>query len=115
MVFGFFKKLFGGGSCCATGGDAGPAAAPRPRTTGGKDADLEGFVSYVVRSLVDEPEAVKITTSDDNGVKVIQVECRKPDIGKIIGKSGKTISAIRTLASSASGRAGQKVDVRILE
>ena len=109
-MFGFLKKIFGGGSsCCAS--KSGSAS----RTTGGKEADLEGFVAYVVRSLVDEPDAVKVSIAEDNGIKVIQVECRKPDIGKIIGKSGKTISAIRTLVSSASGRAGQKVDVRILE
>jgi predicted RNA-binding protein YlqC (UPF0109 family) len=114
-MLGFIKKLFGGGGeACACGCES--AAVPgvaRPVAKG--EADLDAFVGYVVRSLVDNPEIVKIASIEERGMRIIQVECQKSDIGKIIGKSGKTIAAIRTLAAGAAGRGGQRVDVRILE
>jgi predicted RNA-binding protein YlqC (UPF0109 family) len=78
-------------------------------------AGLESFVLYVVRSLVDEPAEVKITTVERDKMSVIQITCVKKDIGKIIGKSGKTIAAIRSLVSGASGRIGLRVTVDVLD
>ena len=62
---------------------------------------LEDFVSFVSRSLVDNPEAVQVSTLEKDRLSVIQIRCEKRDIGKIVGKSGKTIAAIRTLISGA--------------
>lgn len=114
-MFGFIKKLFGGGSdACSCGCESSPATgSARPAAKG--EADLDAFVGYVVRSLVDNPDIVKVASIEERGMRIIQVECQKSDIGKIIGKSGKTIAAIRTLATGAAGRNGQRVDVRILE
>jgi predicted RNA-binding protein YlqC (UPF0109 family) len=107
MAFGFLKKIFGGDSCCSS--------APASRTSSKKGVDLEGFVKFAVTSLVDNPGAVSISTIEDRGMNVIQITCDKSDIGKVIGKNGKTIAAIRTLVSGAVGKGGQRVDVRILE
>ena len=74
---------------------------------------IEGFVSYVVRSLVDSPEQVRISTADGERGTVITVSCEKKDIGKIIGKNGKTIAAIRALANGAGGRLGKRVSVEV--
>ncbi len=103
-MFGFIKKLFGGESaaesCAAKSGDL---------------HDLEDFVEYVVKSLVDSPDEVKITTVNGKEGATIQVRCRKEDIGKIVGKRGKIIMAIRSLVSGAAGRRRQRVSVDVLD
>ena len=78
--------------------------------------DLEGFVGYVVRQLVDDPDAVGIKTEDsDKGGKVIRISCRKEDAGKIIGKKGKTIIALRSLVGSAAGRLQEHISVEVVD
>ena len=84
--------------------------ATAPVTSGD---DLENFVDYVVRALVDAPEKVTITTKDLEDGKLIQIGCNKDDIGKVVGKRGKTIMAIRSLVSGAAGRLKRKVTVEV--
>ena len=78
-------------------------------------SDLEHFVDYVVRALVDSPENVAVTTVPDEKVTVIQVSCAKEDIGKIIGKNGKTISAIRALVNGAGKRFEKELTVEVMD
>ena len=78
--------LFGGGSKNAEK-DASASKTPERVAT---LQDLEGFVEYVVKALVDDPDSVKVTTEDgENSVKVIKVACRKEDTGKIIGERAR--------------------------
>jgi predicted RNA-binding protein YlqC (UPF0109 family) len=91
-----------------------PAPAPAPGQPPPAEGDgIEGFVLYVVRSLVDNADAVRVTTAETDRATVITVSCEKRDIGKIIGKSGKTIAAIRALANGAGGRLGKRVNVEV--
>ena len=76
---------------------------------------LEQFVEYVARNLVDNADAVSLSTVEKGRVSVIQIRCEKKDIGKIIGKTGKTIAAIRLLVSGAGGRMGLRVTVDVLD
>ena len=78
--------------------------------------DLENFVDYVVRILVDKPEYVKIALKEtDSESSLIEINCAKEDMGKVIGKNGKTIMAIRSLVSGAGGRLGKRVSVEVVE
>ena len=77
--------------------------------------EMEAFVEYVVKALVDKPEEVEITTVDGDEGTTIQVHCWKDDIGKIVGKRGKTIMAIRSLVSGAAGRQHKRVSVDVLD
>ncbi len=77
--------------------------------------DIESFVDYVVRSLVDAPEAVKVRSGEDDSVFSIQIICNENDRGKIIGRRGKTINAIRALANGAAGRLQKKVTVEVVD
>ncbi len=77
--------------------------------------DLEGFVEYVVRSLVDSPDEVRVSSEAGAESCVIRIKCRKEDIGKIVGKRGKTIMAIRSLVSGAAGRMRQRVSVEVVD
>lgn len=77
---------------------------------------LECFVDYVVKILVDNPDKVKIGIKEgESGASTIEISCAKEDMGKVIGKNGKTIMAIRSLVSGAGGRIGKKVSVEIIE
>ncbi len=96
-----------------TGGGSGGAESVA-RGDGGL-RDLEGFVDYVVRSLVDFPDEVKLEMVENDEGCTIQIRCRKEDIGKIVGKRGKTIMAIRSLVSGAAGRQRKRVSVEVLD
>ena len=103
-----FKKLFGflfGGS-----NKTAPATA-----ASGSLQDLESFVDYVVKSLVDKPEEVSLATVETSEGATIQIRCNKEDIGKIVGKRGKTIMAIRSLVSGAAGRQRKRVSVDVMD
>jgi predicted RNA-binding protein YlqC (UPF0109 family) len=77
-------------------------------------ADTEKLVDYLVRSLVDDPEAVKIVrTASDTGV-LFEVTVAPDDIGKVIGRSGRIIKALRILARAAGSADGTHVDVEVL-
>jgi uncharacterized protein len=100
-----FLSLFSGGSTAKSSG------AP---VEGGMK-DLENFVDYIVRSLVDEPDAVRVISEVSKDSNVIKIDCKKDDIGKIIGKRGKTIMAIRSLVSGAAGRLKKRVTVEVVD
>ena len=100
-----------------TGGKSGGAKGGRSAEgSAGSLRELEGFVDYVVKALVDDPDEVSVDTVDkDDGSTSIQIRCRKEDIGKIVGKRGKTIMAIRSLVSGAAGRQRKRVSVDVLD
>ncbi len=75
--------------------------------------DLENFVDYVVRALVDFPDEVRVKSEPGAQMDTIRIDCRKEDIGKIVGKHGKTIMAIRALVSGAAGRLQKRVSVEV--
>lgn len=101
----FLKKLF-------SGSEAEVKFQPKP--TGGEE-DLVNFVKYVVLNLVDKPKVVTIESKNTEKFLVIKVSCEKEDIGKIIGKNGKTIEAIRSLTNGAAGKLGLRVNVEVAD
>ena len=114
-IASFIKGLFG----CSCNEDAkqtkensSAKASSNARPVAMKD--LEGFVSYVVTSLVDYPDEVSVATEkNENDENVIWISCRKEDTGKIIGKKGKTIIALRALVAGAAGRMQNRVKVEV--
>lgn len=76
---------------------------------------MKEFVEYIVKNLVDHPERVKINEIGGTNILIIELSVKKSDIGKIIGKGGKTINAIRTLLMSVARRNGIRVNFEILE
>ena len=102
-----FKKLFG----FLFGGEKKSSASG----AAGSLRDLEAFVDYVVKALVDAPAEVAIDTVENDEGTTIRIRCRKEDIGKIVGKRGKTIMAIRSLVSGAAGRQRKRVSVDVMD
>ena len=76
---------------------------------------MQEFVAYIVKNLVDHPDKVKISEVGGTQTLIIELSVEKADIGKIIGKRGKTINAIRTLLMSVASRNGLRVNLEILE
>ena len=76
---------------------------------------MKDFLDYVVRSLVDKPEEVEIKAIDGEKATVYELRLNKGDIGKVIGKNGRTIQAIRTLLTGASAKQGRRAVVEIIE
>lgn len=93
-----------------------PEKPTQTTASGSAISDIEHFVDYVIRILADKPEAIRTAIEKaDDGLNIIRIYCEQDDIGKIIGKNGKTIMAIRTLAGNAGVRAGVKLTVELAE
>ncbi len=76
---------------------------------------MKELVSYIARTLVDYPEQVKVVEIEGNQTTVFELTVAKGDLGKIIGKRGRTAHAIRVLLAAASGKAGKRYVLEIIE
>ena len=74
---------------------------------------LEELVLVLARSLVDEPEKVEVTGTETDSRVDLEVRVAQDDMGKIIGRQGRTIRAIRTVAKAASVKLGKRVSVEV--
>jgi predicted RNA-binding protein YlqC (UPF0109 family) len=73
---------------------------------------LKDLVEYIVKSLVDKPEVVHVTQEDDNTKCIIRVKVGELDLGRVIGKDGQTIRAIRALAIAIAPQ-GQEISIDV--
>lgn len=71
---------------------------------------MKDLVTLIAKRLADKPEAVSVEESEDG---VLNLVCDEGDKGKLIGKQGKVIKAIRDLAGAAAQKAGRRVSVQI--
>ncbi len=76
---------------------------------------MKSLIEYVAKSLVDHPEQVQVREAASEDGVTLQLEVAKEDIGKVIGKQGRTARALRILLSAASARARQRVMLEIQE
>ncbi len=76
---------------------------------------MKEFVAYIVKNLVDCRDRVSIRETEGAQTLIIELSVEKSDIGKVIGKRGRTIRAIRTLLTSVASRHGVRVNLEILE
>lgn len=76
---------------------------------------LEELISTIARALVDDPDAVEVREVDGDHNPVIELKVAKADIGKVIGKDGRTAQSMRTLLSAACLKAGRRVHLDIVD
>jgi len=76
---------------------------------------MKSFIEYVVKALVDFPDEVDIREVEGERAVVFELRLNKSDIGKVIGKQGRTIQSLRTLVNSAIARQGKRAMVEIIE
>ena len=76
---------------------------------------MQAFLEYVVKGLVQNPEAVTITPVEREGTTVYELRMDPQDVGKIIGRQGMTINAIRSLLLAGSAKKGVRCSLEIVE
>ncbi|HEX6801604.1 MAG TPA: KH domain-containing protein [Candidatus Binatia bacterium] len=76
---------------------------------------MKELVRYLAKSLVSNPDAVEIKETDNDGGSVIELKVAKEDLGRIIGKQGRTAKSIRTLLNAAASRDNRRVVLEIVE
>ena len=78
-------------------------------------ANYKELVEFIVKYLVTQPEVVSVESNEGEGGVKVMIRVAHEDVGRIIGKRGATINAIRLLAKAAAVKAGERVDVDIVE
>lgn len=76
---------------------------------------MQAFLEYIVKGLVQRPEAVSVTPVSREGTTVYELRLDPADVGKIIGRQGMTINAIRSLLLAGSARKGLRCALEIVE
>jgi predicted RNA-binding protein YlqC (UPF0109 family) len=76
---------------------------------------MKDLVQYLARSLVSNPDAVEIKETISNDTSVFEIKVAKEDLGRIIGKQGRTAKSIRTLLNAAATISNRKVVLEIVE
>ncbi len=76
---------------------------------------MKDLVIYIAKALVDSPDEVSVNEVEGEQTSVIELRVAKGDLGKIIGKHGKTAQSIRTILSAASAKIGKRAVLEIIE
>ena len=72
-------------------------------------------IGYIAQALVDHPEQVNVTKVEGDQTDVLELQVAKEDIGKVIGKQGRTAQAMRTILSAASAKIKKRTTLEIVE
>lgn len=73
------------------------------------------LVEYIVRSLVDNPDAVELNVVEGEKTTILELRVSPDDIGKVIGKQGRIAKALRTLLSATATKSGKHASLEILD
>ena len=76
---------------------------------------MKDLISYIAKALVDNPEEVGVTEIEGEQTSVIELKVAKDDLGKVIGKQGRTARAMRTILSAASTKINKRSVLEIIE
>ncbi len=76
---------------------------------------MKDLITNIARALVDNPDAVEVAELEGNHTSVLELKVAKEDIGKVIGKQGRTAQAMRTILSSVSGKAKKRTVLEIMD
>ena len=81
----------------------------------GSDGSLRELILFIAKALVDAPDAVEVNEIVGEQTSVIELKVAKEDLGKVIGKQGRTVRAMRTLLSASSTKLRKRSVLEILE
>lgn len=69
---------------------------------------MEELIAFIARSLVDQPDAVRVARTDENDAVIIELTVAPDDLGKVIGKQGRTARAMRSLLAALAAKDNNK-------
>ncbi len=76
---------------------------------------MKDLIKYIAQALVDSPEEVDVSEVEGNQTSVLELKVAKEDLGKVIGKQGRTARAMRTILSAASAKVKKRTVLEIIE
>ncbi len=76
---------------------------------------MKDLIKYIAQALVDNPEQVEVAEVEGNQTSVLELKVAKEDLGKVIGKQGRTARAMRTILSAASAKIKKRSVLEIIE
>jgi predicted RNA-binding protein YlqC (UPF0109 family) len=76
---------------------------------------MKDLISYIAQALVDHPEQVSVSEVEGNQTSVLELKVAKEDLGKVIGKQGRTARAMRTILGAASAKIKKRTVLEIIE
>lgn len=76
---------------------------------------MQAFLEYVVKGLVSHPDAVTVTPVEREGTTIYELRLHQEDVGKVIGRQGMTINAIRSLLLAGTAKKGLRCSLEIVE
>ncbi len=76
---------------------------------------MKDLITYIAKALVDHPEAVEVKEVEGEQTSVIELKVAKDDLGKVIGKQGRTARSMRTILSAASAKIRKRAVLEIIE
>jgi hypothetical protein len=76
---------------------------------------MKDLIEFMVKALVDDPSEVSITEINGDKITLFELRVAKSDIGKVIGKRGRTAGAIRTIINAVSTKQGKRAELEIIE
>lgn len=86
-----------------------------PGNNGMEVVSMKELIEYIAKSLVDKPESVSVNEVDGEKTTVLELRVAQEDLGKVIGREGRTASAMRTILNAAGTKLGKRCVLEILE
>lgn len=75
---------------------------------------MKDFIAYLIKNLVDQPDAVDVQLVEGQQGTIVEIRVSPEDVGKVVGKQGRTIKSLRTLAMTVGARFGRRVRLEIV-
>ncbi|MBU4345601.1 MAG: KH domain-containing protein [Desulfobacteraceae bacterium] len=76
---------------------------------------MKDLIKYIAQALVDNPDQVEVSEVEGNQTSVLELKVAKEDLGKVIGKQGRTARAMRTILSASSAKIKKRTVLEIIE
>ena len=77
--------------------------------------EVKELVEFMARALVDAPDEVEVTEVEEDGETILEVRVAPDDVGKVIGKQGRTVRALRTGVDAAGRKLDREFEVEVIE
>ncbi|MCF7852085.1 MAG: KH domain-containing protein [Simkaniaceae bacterium] len=76
---------------------------------------MQEFIAYLIKNLVDDPDTVNVNVYDGDKSTIVEVKVANADIAKIVGRQGRTIKALRTVAMTVGARFGRRIKLELIQ